>query len=116
MRNEGGRKNGKCSEYAWDRGDERPFVFVFKFFLPLPCIKSISFSAYSSTSPNIWAGVSGKGNRFNTSSRHGPKHIQIICHLPGPPTFSLVPTFEMSHRLNQWRIFEGELNFLEAAA
>jgi hypothetical protein len=27
MRNEGGRKDGKCSEYAWDRGDVYPFVF-----------------------------------------------------------------------------------------
>jgi hypothetical protein len=27
MRNEGGREDGKCSEYAWDRGDVRPFVF-----------------------------------------------------------------------------------------
>ncbi len=27
MRNEGGREDGKWSEYAWDRGDQWYFVF-----------------------------------------------------------------------------------------
>jgi hypothetical protein len=29
MINEGGRKDDKCSEYAWDRGDGCPFAFLF---------------------------------------------------------------------------------------
>jgi hypothetical protein len=52
------------------------------------------------------AGVSGKGNRFNTRwqqnsetkghpvTMHGPYHIPIICHLLDPSTFSLSTTFK----------------------
>ncbi len=54
---------------------------------------------------NNWAGVSGRGNRFNTDGgqikrqkdidHHSPKYTSIVCHLRDPPHFSLVPTFKV---------------------
>jgi hypothetical protein len=63
----------------------------------------MSVSLFSRSMTNYWAAVSGKGNRIipiwrpNKKKKgiyhHGPRPISIICHLPGPPFFSLVITF-----------------------
>ncbi len=37
----------------------------------------------------------GKIKKQKNIDHHGSKYILIVCHLPMPPTFSLVPTFKV---------------------
>jgi hypothetical protein len=51
----------------------------------------------------------GQIKREKDIYHHGPKHIQIICHLPHPPSFSLPATFKelmgmLRVGINSWRI------------
>ncbi len=58
---------------------------------------------------NYWAGVSekkieffqdgGQINREKDIYHHGPRPISFIYHLPDPPCFSLVTTFQGQIRL-----------------
>jgi hypothetical protein len=36
-----------------------------------------------------------KIKRHTNLDRHGPRPIATVCHLPGPPSFSLQTTFEL---------------------
>jgi hypothetical protein len=42
----------------------------------------------------------GQIKREKDIYHHGPKHIQIICHLPDPPSFSLPTTFKPGMKMS----------------
>jgi hypothetical protein len=64
-----------------------------------------AFCLFMWTSPIDFALLGGTGNRLNSKTtanekkrnkldRHGPRPIRNVCHLPGPPSFSLQTTFK----------------------
>jgi hypothetical protein len=51
----------------------------------------------------------GKIKKEKSIDHHRPRTFPKICHLPDPPTFSLVPTFKKSLRTHMYRMSKNQL-------